>query len=135
VLFFGLAGLVFSSLCFGVSKSFAGVVISRALAGALNVSVLVQKKLRLHYSHGLSLQGQRWSHKERDWRSDRRDKRSASLCVHSHGLVNRFYACVSNIPLFTFGRHLNYLSLGQQWEVYFSIPLKRCLGYSAGLQR
>ncbi|KAF8678925.1 Major Facilitator Superfamily [Rhizoctonia solani] len=36
VLFFGLSGLFISMLCFGISKSFAGVLVSRALAGILN---------------------------------------------------------------------------------------------------
>ncbi|KAF8608166.1 MFS general substrate transporter [Ceratobasidium sp. AG-I] len=45
VLFFGLGGLVLSSLCFGVSTSFAGVIVSRALAGALNGNAGVIKSV------------------------------------------------------------------------------------------
>ncbi|KAG9084535.1 hypothetical protein FRC07_013614, partial [Ceratobasidium sp. 392] len=45
VLFFGLAGLVLSSLCFGISKSFTGVLVSRALAGALNGNAGVIKSV------------------------------------------------------------------------------------------
>ncbi|KAG8679132.1 hypothetical protein FRC08_017200, partial [Ceratobasidium sp. 394] len=45
VLLFGLAGLVLSSLCFGISKSFLGILISRALAGALNGNAGVIKSV------------------------------------------------------------------------------------------
>ncbi|KAG8789025.1 hypothetical protein FRC12_013974 [Ceratobasidium sp. 428] len=45
VLFFGLAGLVLSSLCFGMSKSFTGILVSRALAGALNGNAGVIKSV------------------------------------------------------------------------------------------
>ncbi|KAH7334668.1 MFS general substrate transporter [Rhizoctonia solani] len=45
VLFFGLGGLVISTLCFGVSKSFAGIIISRALAGVLNGNAGVIKSV------------------------------------------------------------------------------------------
>ncbi|KAG8688080.1 hypothetical protein FRC11_006091 [Ceratobasidium sp. 423] len=45
VLFFGLSGLVVSTLCFGVSKSFAGVIVSRALAGFLNGNAGVIKSV------------------------------------------------------------------------------------------
>ncbi|CAE6388720.1 unnamed protein product [Rhizoctonia solani] len=45
VLFFGLSGLVISTLFFGVSKSFTGVIISRALAGVLNGNAGVIKSV------------------------------------------------------------------------------------------
>ncbi|KAJ1305984.1 hypothetical protein OPQ81_010699 [Rhizoctonia solani] len=45
VLFFGLSGLAISTLCFGVSKSFAGVIVSRALAGVLNGNAGVIKSV------------------------------------------------------------------------------------------
>ncbi|CAE6442355.1 unnamed protein product [Rhizoctonia solani] len=45
VLLFGLSGLVISTLCFGVSKSFAGVIVSRALAGILNGNAGVIKSV------------------------------------------------------------------------------------------
>ncbi|CUA66961.1 putative membrane protein YCR023C [Saccharomyces cerevisiae S288c] [Rhizoctonia solani] len=45
VLFFGLSGLVISMLCFGISKSFAGVIASRALAGVLNGNAGVIKSV------------------------------------------------------------------------------------------
>ncbi|QRV98227.1 major facilitator superfamily transporter [Ceratobasidium sp. AG-Ba] len=45
VLFIGLAGLALSSFCFGISKSFLGILISRALAGALNGNAGVIKSV------------------------------------------------------------------------------------------
>jgi MFS family permease len=45
VIITGLLGLTLSMLSFGISKSFVGIVISRALAGALNANTGVLKTI------------------------------------------------------------------------------------------
>jgi len=41
----GLLGLTLSMLSFGISKSFIGIIVSRALAGALNANTGVLKTI------------------------------------------------------------------------------------------
>lgn len=43
VIITGLLGLTLSMLSFGISKSFIGIIVSRALAGALNANTGVLK--------------------------------------------------------------------------------------------
>lgn len=45
VIITGLVGLTLSMLSFGISKSFVGIVVSRALAGALNANTGVLKTI------------------------------------------------------------------------------------------
>ena len=45
VIITGLVGLTLSMLSFGISKSFLGIVVSRALAGALNANTGVLKTI------------------------------------------------------------------------------------------
>lgn len=43
VMLYGLAGMTISSLCFGLSKSYWALVVSRALNGALSGNIGVMK--------------------------------------------------------------------------------------------